>query len=55
MNAKQLALNGFILTSKEYHNQPVIVMAEGGQKAIKFYKNLMLHRIRWDEKDDNHC
>jgi hypothetical protein len=27
MNAKQLALNGFILNPAEYHNQPVLVMA----------------------------
>lgn len=30
-------------------------MAEGGQKAIRFFKNLMLNRIKWNEKDDNYC
>ncbi len=48
MNAKQLALNGFILTPMEYHSQPVVVMAEGGQKAIRFFKNLMMNRIKWN-------
>ena len=48
MNAKQLALNGFILSPAEYHSQPVFVMAEGGQKAIRFFKNLMVNRIKWN-------
>lgn len=48
MNAKQLALNGFVLTPLEYHSQPVIVMAEGGQKAIRFFRNLMMNRIKWN-------
>lgn len=30
-------------------------MAEGGQKAIRFFKNLMLNRIKWNEKADNIC
>ena len=25
-----------------------LVVAEGGPKAIKFFKNLMLRRIKWD-------
>jgi hypothetical protein len=25
-----------------------LVVVEGGPKAIKFYKNLMLKRIKWD-------
>ena len=25
-----------------------LVVAEGGPKAIKFFKNLMLKRIKWD-------
>lgn len=48
MNAKQLALNGFVIVPKQYHNQPVIIMAEGGQKAIRFFKNLMMNRIKWN-------
>jgi len=26
---------------------PVLVVVEGGPKAIKFYKKLMLNRIKW--------
>ncbi len=52
MNAKQLALNGFIIKPAEYHNQPVIIMVEGGQKAVRFYKNLMVNRIKWHESDN---
>lgn len=55
MNAKQLALNGFILNPAEYHNQPVLVMAQGGQKAIRFFRNLMVNRIKWAQKNDNEC
>lgn len=55
MNAKQLALNGFIIKPKDYHRQIVMVAIEGGAKAVKFYKNLMLNRIKWDEEDGNKC
>jgi len=48
-NAKQLALNGFIIRPSDYHRQVVMVAVEGGAKAIRFYKNLMLNRIRWDK------
>ena len=48
VNAKQLLLNGFVITPTEYHSQPVIVMAEGGAKAIRFFKNLMVNRIKWN-------
>ena len=54
MNAKQLALNGFVLKPNEFHRQPVLVAAEGGQKAIRFFKNLMVNRIKWTE-DGNNC
>lgn len=47
MNAKQLALNGFVMKPNEFHRQPVLVVAEGGQKAIRFFKNLMMNRIDW--------
>ncbi len=50
MNAKQLALNGFIIKPKDYHRQIVMVAAEGGAKAIRFYKNLLLNRIKWEEQ-----
>lgn len=49
MNARQLALNGFILKPNQYHRQNVLVVGEGGQKAIKFMKNLMMNRIKWGE------
>lgn len=55
MNAKQLALNGFVIKPNQFHRQPVLVMAEGGQKAIKFFKNLMLNRIKWNEDSENGC
>lgn len=55
MNAKQLSLNGFVLKPSEFHRQPVMIMAEGGQKAIRFFKNLMLNRIRWNEDPENGC
>jgi U4/U6 small nuclear ribonucleoprotein PRP3 len=32
---------------------PTVVVVEGGPKAIKFYKKLLLKRIKWD-KDDRH-
>ena len=52
-NAQQLALHGVCLISdkKAGMNLPTIVVAEGGPKAIKFYKKLMLKRIKWDKED----
>lgn len=40
------------------NNMPAIVLVEGGPKAIKFYKKLMLRRIKWNKnsylpKDEN--
>ena len=32
-----------------------MVAAEGGAKAIKFYKNLLLNRIKWGEDEGNQC
>jgi U4/U6 small nuclear ribonucleoprotein PRP3 len=29
---------------------PNLVLIEGGPRAIKKYKNLMLRRIKWDKK-----
>lgn len=51
-NAQQLALHGVCLVSdkKSGLNLPSIVVVEGGPKAIKKYKKLMLRRIKW-EKD----
>lgn len=54
-NAQQLALHGVCLFSdkKTGLNLPSIVVVEGGPKAIKKYKKLMLRRIKW-EKDMKH-
>jgi hypothetical protein len=37
---------------------PTIIIVEGGPKAIKFYKKLLLRRIKWNkssyvDKDEN--
>ncbi len=48
MNAKQLALNGLVLKPTQNNNQFVVMIVEGGAKAIRFYKNLMVNRIRWN-------
>ncbi len=57
MNAKQLALNGFVVKPLgELPAFPTMIMVEGGLRAVKFYKNLMLNRIRWGENDpSNYC
>jgi hypothetical protein len=47
MNAKQLALNGLIMKPKNNNTQSSVIVAEGGAKAIRFFKNLMTNRIRW--------
>ena len=50
MNAQQLALNGVcvIADKKLGLNLPNVIVVEGGPKAIKFYKKLMLRRIKWN-------
>lgn len=40
MNAQQYKLTGCIMTSPDLH----IVIVEGGPKAMKKFKRLMLHR-----------
>ena len=57
MNAKQLALNGFVIKpSNEASHFPTMVLVEGGARAIKLYKNLMLRRIHWsDSQPPNSC
>lgn len=45
MNAKQLELVGICLKNPKFN----LIIVEGGSKAIKFYKKLMLHRIKWTE------
>lgn len=51
MNAKQLALNGLFLYPGDKYKGPAVIVAEGGRRAIKFYKNLLLNRINWSEID----
>lgn len=56
MNAKQLALNGLVIRPTGSSNQPAVIVAEGGAKAIKFFKNLLQNRIRWSEESTgNRC
>jgi U4/U6 small nuclear ribonucleoprotein PRP3 len=57
MNAKQLALSGFVLKpSNEFAQFPTMVLVEGGTRAVKFYKNLMLKRILWGQNQpSNEC
>ncbi|KAL4487124.1 hypothetical protein ABPG72_001576 [Tetrahymena utriculariae] len=64
INAQQMQLHGALIypvvnpESRSTINMPAIVLVEGGPKAIKFYKKLMLRRIKWDKnsylpKDEN--
>ncbi|VDM56682.1 unnamed protein product [Angiostrongylus costaricensis] len=46
MNAKQLQMTGVILLHKNIN----LVVVEGGPKQQKFYKNLMLSRIKWEDE-----
>lgn len=50
-NAQQLQLHGLCLIAnrEEGYNSPSIVLVEGGPKAIKKFKKLMLVRIKWDQ------
>ncbi|KAK0416234.1 hypothetical protein QR680_012365 [Steinernema hermaphroditum] len=43
VNAKQLQMTGVII----FHNLVNLVVVEGGPKQQKFYKNLMMNRIKW--------
>lgn len=47
MNAKQLYMTGTIVIHKDVN----VVVVEGGTKQQKFYKQLMLRRIKWNEDD----
>lgn len=46
INAKQMELHGVMLFNPRFN----LVIVEGGEKAIKFYKRLMTARIDWNEK-----
>ncbi|KAL3100104.1 hypothetical protein niasHS_000715 [Heterodera schachtii] len=43
MNAKQLQMTGVVIVLEDIN----VVVMEGGLKQQKFFKNLMLNRIRW--------
>ncbi|CAK7894724.1 hypothetical protein CAAN1_10S04544 [[Candida] anglica] len=45
LNAKQLELVGICLCNPKFN----LVVATGGEKAIKFYKKLLTQRIKWTE------
>ena len=49
-NAQQLQLHGLCLIAEKNSGMriPALVVVEGGPKAIKFYKKLMMNRIKWD-------
>ncbi|CAD8163714.1 unnamed protein product [Paramecium pentaurelia] len=49
MNAQQVSLQGVCLIANQNGQQvvPSIVVVEGGPKGIKFYKKLLLNRIKW--------
>ncbi|NXN82143.1 PRPF3 protein, partial [Bombycilla garrulus] len=48
-NAGQLYLTGVVVLHKDVN----VVVVEGGPKAQKKFKHLMLHRIKWDEQTSN--
>ncbi|KAG8147083.1 putative U4-U6 small nuclear ribonucleoprotein [Naja naja] len=48
-NASQLYLTGVVVLHKDVN----VVVVEGGPKAQKKFKRLMLHRIKWDEQTSN--
>ncbi|NXY79825.1 PRPF3 protein, partial [Glareola pratincola] len=48
-NAGQLYLTGVVVLHRDVN----VVVVEGGPKAQKKFKRLMLHRIKWDEQTSN--
>ncbi|KAM9061117.1 U4/U6 small nuclear ribonucleoprotein Prp3-like [Sarcophilus harrisii] len=48
-NAGQLYLSGVVVLHRDVN----VVVVEGGPKAQKKFKHLMLHRIKWDEQTLN--
>ncbi|ORZ37856.1 hypothetical protein BCR44DRAFT_1430071 [Catenaria anguillulae PL171] len=48
MNVKQLGLTGLAVMFKDHH----VVCVEGGPRAIRHFKKLMLRRIKWVGIDD---
>uniref|UniRef100_A0A0K0DUQ7 U4/U6 small nuclear ribonucleoprotein Prp3 n=1 Tax=Strongyloides stercoralis TaxID=6248 RepID=A0A0K0DUQ7_STRER len=46
-NAKQCQMTGIVICTENFS----IVVVEGGPKQQKYYKRLMLHRIKWNEEE----
>ncbi|XP_015774527.1 PREDICTED: U4/U6 small nuclear ribonucleoprotein Prp3-like [Acropora digitifera] len=49
INAQQLFLTGCAVLYKDVN----LVIVEGGPKAIKKFKHLMLHRIKWEDEKES--
>lgn len=47
MNAKQLQMTGVVILHKDVN----VVVVEGGAKQQKFFKNLLLKRMKWEGED----
>ncbi|KAE9550120.1 hypothetical protein FO519_006657 [Halicephalobus sp. NKZ332] len=45
-NAKQLTMTGCIILYKDIN----VIIVEGGPKQQKFYRNLMMNRLKWQEE-----
>lgn len=45
-NANQLQMTGVIVAVEDMH----VIVVEGGPKQQKFYKNLLMNRIKWNEE-----
>jgi len=54
-NAQQLYLTGVCIANKRSNMDriPTFIYVEGGPLALKKYKNLLLRRIKWGQKDNN--
>lgn len=48
MNANQLMLTGVALV----HRDITVVVVEGGPRGLKYYKRLLLSRMKWTEEED---
>jgi U4/U6 small nuclear ribonucleoprotein PRP3 len=54
-NAQQLYLTGICIANKRSNMDriPTLIYVEGGPLALKKYKNLLLRRIKWGQKENN--
>ncbi|ODV90241.1 hypothetical protein CANCADRAFT_19525, partial [Tortispora caseinolytica NRRL Y-17796] len=48
MNAKQRYMTGLVII----YDDMSLVVAEGDPKSLRFYKRLMLHRIKWSDNSE---